>query len=113
MYRSRCAVEMDRVSAKLSKLPSAVSSPGSRGFTSMSSANRSRIALLYSARFSRCTAPIRPGFRSEVVEATVRSVIARQQRLHVHVQREQIANRVVVLRAIQPLHRADSAWIQI
>ena len=48
--------------AKLSKLPSAVSSPGSSGFTSRSSANRSRIALLYSARLRRWTAPIRPGF---------------------------------------------------
>ena len=45
-YRSRCAVEIERTSAKLSKLPSAVSSPG-------------------------------------------------KQRLHIEVEREQVANRVV------------------
>src|SRR5437667_2575562 len=62
MYRSRWAVEIERTSAKLSKLPSAVSSPGSSGLTSRLSANRSRIALLYSARFRRWTALILPGF---------------------------------------------------
>ena len=55
-------MEIESESAKLSKLPSAVSSPGSSGFTSRSMASRSRIALLYSARLRRCTAPIRPGF---------------------------------------------------
>jgi len=48
--------------AKLSKLPSAVSSPGKSDLTSMSSANRSRIAFWYSARFRRWTALILPGF---------------------------------------------------
>ena len=54
---------MESESAKLSKLPSAVSSPGKSGFTSMSSASRSRIALLYSARVRRCTAPILPVYQ--------------------------------------------------
>ena len=49
----------------------------------------------------------------EIVETAVGRVIARQQRLHVHIEREQIANRVVVFRAIQTMDRADSARIRI
>src|SRR5947199_9173970 len=60
-YRSKCAVEMESESAKLSKLPSAVSSPGSCDLTSRVTSKRSRIALLYSVRLSRWTAPILPG----------------------------------------------------
>src|SRR5204863_9105471 len=60
-YRSKCAVEMESESAKLSKLPSAVSSPGSCDLTSRVTPKRSRIALLYSVRLSRWTAPILPG----------------------------------------------------
>ena len=54
-----------RTSATLSKLPSAVSSPGKSDFTSTlrgSSANKSKIARLYSVRLRRWTALIRPGF---------------------------------------------------
>ena len=39
-YRSRCAVEIDSASARLSKLPSAVSSPGRSGLASKSSAEQ-------------------------------------------------------------------------
>ena len=47
----------------------------------------------------------------EVVEAAVGRVVAGKQRLHVQIQREQIADGVVVFGAIQALHRADAAGI--
>jgi hypothetical protein len=62
MYRSRWTVEIESDVAKLSKLPSAVSSPGKSDLTSMSRANRSRIAFWYSVRLRRWTALILPGF---------------------------------------------------
>ena len=48
----------------------------------------------------------------EVVEAAVRRLVSRQQRPHVQVEREQVANRVVVFRAIQTVDRIDPAWIR-
>src|SRR5882762_10446564 len=41
----------------------------------------------------------------EVVEAAVRRLVAWQQRLHIHVEREQITNRIVVLGAIETVDR--------
>ena len=49
----------------------------------------------------------------EVVEAAVRRLVARQQRLHVDVEREQVANRVVVFRAIETMDGVDPARIRI
>ncbi len=52
----------------------------------------------------------------EVVEAAVRGLVAGQERLHVErerVEREQIANRVAVLRAIEAMHGAHPAGIRI
>ena len=43
----------------------------------------------------------------EIVETAVRCLIAGQQRLHIELEREQIANRVVVFRAIETMDRAD------
>ena len=49
----------------------------------------------------------------EVVEAAVRRLVAGQQRLHVDVEREQVANRVAVFRAVEAMDRADPAGIRI
>ena len=51
----------------------------------------------------------------EIVEAAVGGFIAGQQRRHVErlrIEREQIADRVAVLRAIQAMHRADSSRVR-
>ena len=53
MYRSMCAVVKGSADAILSKLPSAVGSPGSNSITSTSIPNSSLMALLYSYRFIR------------------------------------------------------------
>ena len=49
----------------------------------------------------------------EVVEAAVRRVIPGEQRLHIELEREQVANRVVVFRAIETVDGARLAWIRI
>ena len=48
----------------------------------------------------------------EVVETAVRCLVPGQQRLHIEVEREQVANRVVVFRAIETMDRVDPAWIR-
>ena len=48
-----------------------------------------------------------------VVEAGVRRLVPGQQRRHVDLQREEVANRVAVLRAVQAMHRAGSARIRV
>src|SRR6266498_3124402 len=47
----------------------------------------------------------------EVVEAAIGGFIARQKRPHVEIEREEIADRVVVLHSIQPVYGADSPWM--
>ncbi len=48
----------------------------------------------------------------EVIEAAVCGVVAGQQRFHVEVDGEQIADRVVVFRAIEAMHGADPSGIR-
>ncbi len=48
----------------------------------------------------------------EVVETAVRRLIPGEQRLDIEVEREQVANRVVVFRAIETMDRVDPAWIR-
>ena len=48
----------------------------------------------------------------EVVEAAVRGFVARQERLHIEVEREQVADRVVVFGAIETMDRVDPAGIR-
>ena len=49
----------------------------------------------------------------KVVEAAVRCFISRQLRRDVHVEREEIADRVRVLDAVQPMHGADAPGIRM
>src|SRR5262245_29152703 len=48
----------------------------------------------------------------EVVKAPVRRLVPREQRLDVEVEREQVANGVVIFRAIETMDRAAPAWIR-
>ena len=48
----------------------------------------------------------------EVVEAAVGRLVPGEQRLHIDVEREQVANRIVVFGAIETMDRADPAWIR-
>ncbi len=48
----------------------------------------------------------------EIVEAAVRGVVSGQQRFHVEVEREQVANRVAVFGAIEAMDRGDPAGIR-
>ena len=49
----------------------------------------------------------------EIVEAAVRGVVAGQERLHVDVEREKVANRIVVFRAIETMDGANPAGIRV
>src|SRR5258708_5923651 len=49
----------------------------------------------------------------EIVEAAVRRLVAGQEWFDVEVEVEQVANRVVVLRAIETMHGGDAARIRI
>ena len=48
----------------------------------------------------------------EIVEAAVRGVVSGQQRFHVEVEREQVANRVAIFGAIEAMDRGDPAGIR-
>jgi len=49
----------------------------------------------------------------KVVEAAVRCFISGQLRRDVDVEREEIANRIRVLDAVEPMHGADATWIRM
>ena len=50
---------------------------------------------------------------SEVVEAAVSCLVSRQLRGHVDIEREEIADRVVVLHAIEAMDRSDSSRVRV
>ena len=83
--------------------------PGSHGWQARSQAR-------HLARHRHVSLHVRGRDRErvgEIVEAAIRGLVTRQERLHVHLEREQVVDRVVVFQAVQAMHRIRRARVGV